>query len=370
MDTEFDKQKYEEDDRKARRQKDWMHAIGSATDQLLNAQSAAEILLGRNRAPSQVGKAFDSYADSIETESEKRKKMAEAYLQERGLVKAKEEDALLKREKDPNSMETKALKSLAPRWGIQVTPEMSAYDIKQMIDPKKMMETEAAANVKFGKQKQLKEMDFGQQKIIKGMELSAASAKDNKPRPLPAEAATKIGAYLGAADASSKIEDMGRTAVTGKVSALKDATKELFGIQSQDRAKFSADVANQRNEVMNKIAGANVVADEKARVLEGIPTRSDSPEQFQGKARSTTDQMLNKAESDVEALAAAGYDVSELRARLNSARQRISLARQTPATPKDGIDTQTAKAAAGPHGAFVIQNGIRYDWNPKTGAYE
>lgn len=134
---------------------------------------------------------------------------------------------------------------------------------------------------------------------------------------LPAETASKIGNYLGAAEAASGIETLGAgEQETGKLSAAGDWIAELFGAQSQPRAKFLADVGTQRNQVMSRIAGANVTADEKTRVQEGIPTRIDAPDQFRGKAISTTDKLIRDAQSEIEAVEAAGYDASGLKAKL------------------------------------------------------
>lgn len=131
MDFNFNKDQFEEEDRKANRDRTWMRAIGSATDQILNAPSAAEILLKQNRAPSQVGRAFNEIADDIKTPGEKRKAMAEAYLQERGLIKAKDEDDKLSAMKDPESQQSKAMKGFFMKRGMQVDPADSAESLAQ-----------------------------------------------------------------------------------------------------------------------------------------------------------------------------------------------------------------------------------------------
>lgn len=132
-------------------------------------------------------------------------------------------------------------------------------------------------------------------------------------KPLSASSAAKLGNFFGALDAAQKIEETGKKMPTGKIEAMKDFGRELFGTQGEDRARGSADIASQRNEVMNRLAGANVTATELPRVLEGIPTRTDAGDVFQGKAKSTTDLILNKAETEIEALEAAGYNVKGLR---------------------------------------------------------
>jgi len=98
--------------------------------------------------------------ETIQDPIERQGKLFGAYKQANEAKALKDNESLLAEKKDPNSRKSMALKALAPRWGLNVTPEMSAYDIEQMIDPKKMMETEAASKVEFGKQKALKEMDI------------------------------------------------------------------------------------------------------------------------------------------------------------------------------------------------------------------
>jgi hypothetical protein len=194
------------------------------------------------------------------------------------------------------------------------------------------------------------EMDRAvQRSIINKNEADAAKErKQASGKILPAGEASKIGNFLGAVDASTKIENLGGSSSlpTGKWEAAKDWIKSTFDTQDQGRAKSLADIATQRNEIMSRIAGANVTPDEKSRILEGIPTNSDAPASFAGKGQSTTDQLLGKAQSEIEALAAAGYDVTELNNKLAERRQLIASARsgRTPKQDGSGGLIQSAQA--------------------------
>jgi hypothetical protein len=60
---------------------------------------------------------------------------------------------------DPNARSSLFARSIAKKYGMPVKDTDSYKDVSQIIDPKKMMETEASSNVEFAKQKQLRMMD-------------------------------------------------------------------------------------------------------------------------------------------------------------------------------------------------------------------
>lgn len=155
-----------------------------------------------------------------------------------------------------------------------------------------------------------------------------ASEKERAARMIPAGEASKIGNLLGAVDSSHKIEVIGSDLPSGKVEGVRDWFAAKLDNQPQGRAKSLADIATQRNETMSRISGANVTPDEKGRVLEGIPTNWDAPEMFTGKSRSTVDNVLGKAKAEIEALDAAGYDTSKMRANYETKKQEIDLFRR------------------------------------------
>jgi hypothetical protein len=177
---------------------------------------------------------------------------------------------------------------------------------------------------------------------------------------LPANQATEIGSLLGAADASAQIEQKANSLPTGKMAAAWDWVKEATGFQDEDRAKALADIGTQRNEVMSRIAGANVVADEKSRIQEGIPTRTDAPEAFMGKAKSTTDKLLRDSQSRIDSLKLAGYDVSGLEQKL--AHKKAELERYRSMTKKeDGGSGLMNEAVAAPAPKVgEIKRGFQY----------
>jgi hypothetical protein len=120
-----------------------INLVGGIGDLLSNRQGFGNFYTGKMSPKSDAASRFASAAaESASDPMQEFKKRYEA-------VQANKQMQAESADRDPNSKSSMALKSLAPRWGIKVTPEMSAYDIKQMIDPKKMMETEAQSRTKF-----------------------------------------------------------------------------------------------------------------------------------------------------------------------------------------------------------------------------
>lgn len=156
MDFNFDPEKLKAEQDEIAAKKRSLNMIGGIGDALASQQSFGNFYLGKmNPQSTTVSKVAGGMADTLEDPMARQAKLFEGYKQASEAKKMKEEQELLARDRDPNSKESQALKALAPRWGIQVTPEMSAYEIKQMIDPRKMMETEAQSRVSFDNQKAL-----------------------------------------------------------------------------------------------------------------------------------------------------------------------------------------------------------------------
>jgi hypothetical protein len=362
MAFEFDEDKLRQETEEADGAKRRMAMVGGIGDALASSNSFGNFFLGRMNEKSTAGRdTAKAMSDTIADPNERRAKLYQSYKQAKEAKEIDHQDEVNLRKRDPQSRESKALKALAPRWGIQPTEDMTAEEIEQMIDPKKMMETEAASAVTFDRDKRLKAIDHNydmaklaaQKKTApKGFKFQINEATGEmelvpEKRVLPAETAGKIGNLLGAADTSLGLEQIGGTQPTGKLDAAWDWAKEAVGMQDQPRAKFSADIANQRNSVMSQIAGANVTPDEKSRILEGIPTRVDAPDQFKAKGQSTTDGIIKKAQSEIEALEAAGYDTDKLRANLDKfkaslAQHRSGVKKPAGSTGTWGIDSANA----------------------------
>jgi len=339
----------EEKQRAADNKKLALNTAGSALNSLLNHRTAAEILLKQGPSNQDYGAGLKSAAESVADPTTNSAK-AMAYL------KAKQENDASAEELDPNSRKSKAAKAVFMSRGKKVDPEANYRDLVSTYGSPADYEKFEFEEGERRKTAQIK----GRNNAPKGFQYQMDPATGEmvlvkSGKTLPAETAAKIGNLLGAAKTSGGIESQAGKQPTGKWEALKDWGKEFIGIQDQDRANFSADVASRRNEVMNQIAGANVTADEKARVLEGIPTRSDAPEQFQGKARSTTDQIIAKAETEILALEEAGYDASGLKKRLEGYKNDIRQARASKVqenTSGSWSDPTTPSANAAPKSKY------------------
>jgi hypothetical protein len=123
-----------------------------------------------------------------------RKAKAMAYLKaKRENALGADQDAQLQALKDPNSVQSKARKQMAQKYGVQVTPEMSGFDVDQMLDSKKMLEAEAQASVNFGNNLKMEEIrhkndmqkygaEIGIRRADKATEKAEKLEKDRKDR--------------------------------------------------------------------------------------------------------------------------------------------------------------------------------------------
>jgi hypothetical protein len=147
------------DQDEANTKRGFLGVAGNVLQGVADAPSGYEIYTKTKSSRPDLKGMFGTVASGIQDPMSQQEK-AYAFL------KAKRENKLMGDEdsetaqlKLPESRQSKALKALAPRWGIEVGPDTTGYDIKQMIDPKKMMETEARSAVDFERQKALRAMD-------------------------------------------------------------------------------------------------------------------------------------------------------------------------------------------------------------------
>lgn len=152
---------YAKEAERAANTKGYLNVLGGVAQQFQDVPSAHETLFGGKSHKTDVAGMMKNVADNIQNPMDSKAK-AMAYMKaKRENSLGKEQDAKTAMLKDPNSVQSKARKALAMKYGVEVTPEMSGYDVEQLMDPKKMFETQAAANVSFEKQKELAKINHG-----------------------------------------------------------------------------------------------------------------------------------------------------------------------------------------------------------------
>jgi hypothetical protein len=138
--------------KEAKDKKGYLNAFGSALQGAADIPTGYEMIYGKKLAKANPSEALGKIADNIEDPVQRQAKLYEAYKSTKDL----EQD---KAKRDPNSKASMAAKQIASRFGVQVTPEMSAFDVEQIMDPKKMLETDAQSRVNFNNQVQLRKLD-------------------------------------------------------------------------------------------------------------------------------------------------------------------------------------------------------------------
>ncbi len=141
------------------RNKGYLGVLGSVAQNFADIPSAHEMLYGGKAHHQDMKGMMKSVTDNMNGPMDAQSK-AMAYMKaKRDDSAGAAQDEANARDKQVDSNESKALRQLAPRWNIKVTPDMTASDIKQLINPQKMMQTEAEAAVQLGNQKAIHQMD-------------------------------------------------------------------------------------------------------------------------------------------------------------------------------------------------------------------
>jgi hypothetical protein len=164
----FDAEKLNAQAEDVARKKRALALIGGIGDTLSSSNSYGNFWLRQmNPQSDRVSKTMSGLADTFEDPRARQAKLFEAYKQAKEAKQIQEQDAALVAKKDPNSNATKAARLIAKRFGIPDANTMTAFEIEQILDPKKMMETEASAQVNHENAKILQDRQFEQQKTMK-----------------------------------------------------------------------------------------------------------------------------------------------------------------------------------------------------------
>lgn len=233
----------------AQKKKALMKGIGGIGDSLSSRNSVGNYYLGLVNKPNTAGADFAAtQADAVSDPIANQQKAAAYMKAKNDAGDSLDENTTSLALKDPNSTQSKAIKGLAPRWGIQVTPEMSGYDVKQLIDPKKMMQTEAESSVNFGNQTKLHEMD-NDARLKAALAEIAARAKEHKGEKADADyeklvQSTEQHAASLRGDDAAKLSSAKLSAIASGRALLKqfaghedDMTPDQLSILAADRVK-------------------------------------------------------------------------------------------------------------------------------------
>lgn len=326
----------------ADRKKGYLNVAGSVLKNFSDIPSSYEMLYNKKIARQDPREVMSQAASMIKDPMDQSRKAMEYVAQKRGLNKMKMEDAAVASKKDPNSKQSMALKALAPRWGIAVSPEMSAFDIEQMIDPKKMMETEARSQVDFDKAKRLAQMQHGFDMQKEKAKLAEKAALDAKGQKLPADKVLKVNEgnaipkMLEDIDQTISSNEMAFGPILGRIRAANPYDETAQAVQSQTRAASQAFGRFMEGGVLRK------EDEEKYRKM--FPNNSDTPETARNKLAIVRKLLVDKQKSDLAALQNSGYDVSGFNAKLPEAANPAVLSGGTPRDEKSKQAVEWAMA--------------------------
>jgi hypothetical protein len=134
-------------------QKRNINLAGAIGDILGSGQSFGNFYTGKMAPENHSASKFAStLANSIEDPLTGQQK-AFAYLKQKREMGADQSNS------DPNSTVSKAKKALALKYNLNITPEMSGYDVDQLMDSRKMNETQAQSTVEHNNR--MDELKFG-----------------------------------------------------------------------------------------------------------------------------------------------------------------------------------------------------------------
>jgi hypothetical protein len=225
-------------------------------------------------------------------------------------------------QKDPNARQSLIARALAKKYNLPVQDSDSFKDVSQFMDPRKMMETEAAANVDFDKQKQLRQLEH----VFKKQENEMNRSNDLEKIQLKNELERtkgEAGAKLPSSEAGNlaKSTDALKDVMAFRDSALStnDYSKsgKLNPLRSipgtEDYTKTRA-YENQAKAMMQKIGtylegGKLTDQDFESKYLPMAPAIDDPPSLKKAKMDNLEKMVKQRLNAELDAYGKAGYNV-------------------------------------------------------------
>lgn len=143
---------------------------------------------------------------------------------------------------------------------------------------------------------------------------------------------------------------------TGPISSRKNAVAQFFGIDDSKVTAFRARVGTQLADYIKSISGAAVSDQERAFLLQNMPTLSDSDSSFISKLQMVKDRLRRNRDIYVSNLKKKGKNVDNF---------------TESSTPSQETQEASPKSPdSGPMGEITERNGKKYKWNPAKGKYQ
>jgi hypothetical protein len=143
MGNEFDFERL----KKEQENNETLGIVGTAIDGLNQdmgyVPTAHELLFGGKSIKQDKRPTIASQFKGMDDPATRQAKLFQAYKGAKEVEGFKKQDAEEAQMKDPNSQRSKAFKAFAQKRGIEIGDDASAYDVMQIMDPKKITESEA-----------------------------------------------------------------------------------------------------------------------------------------------------------------------------------------------------------------------------------
>jgi len=278
-------------------------------DDLYLQQGVSKMIQGLSRMG---GGQIDDNADFY---NQYRKYQLEKPQQElENKIKQRNYDRMIKMD-DPNSQESvnmrKALEKLAPDlkrmygadWDkITANDKDSIFDIvrtREQIEGRK----DAARLAQMARQDNLSERK-------REFELKMADKKEQEARLTPKQI-SDVTALDNALGVINNIQAEKPKFDTGPVSARQNSLAQMFGMDDAQKSKFKADIQSNVAEYIKSISGAAVSDQERAFLLQNMPTMADNDATFSAKLQLVKDRLQRNKDNMLTNMNKSGKNVKD-----------------------------------------------------------
>lgn len=228
-------------------------------------------------------------------------------------------------QKDPSSQESVLSRKLAQKYTGQVIPETAtAYDLRNIIDPKKMLETEASGKATLERSMQIEgakskaqesaqAAKFAQEEKMAGLKGKGEAVKSKMLPAASAESFASSNASLQALEAANAAVQSSQAPTgpfLGRVSGAMGAME--LGDTGKAAKTLDAQLKLNAQTIGKYLEGGKLTDADIDRYKQMLPNLTDSPEAAQKKTQLLQTLISQKQQSELQTFGQSGYDVSNI----------------------------------------------------------
>lgn len=165
------------------------------------------------------------------------------------------------------------------------------------------------ADLDYKRLKDAEEQKLAREKLAADLKARQAKKNGTGLKGLPVSVRGELTSLKTGLQAIDEIGSLVDIIDPGTVGGARNKVKSFFGLEKENVANARLKMNTNRSAIIHSIAGSSMTPEEKKMAMELVPTESDNPESFRGKATGLK-QILQRKYDNLQESYSKDYDLS------------------------------------------------------------